>query len=71
MDTKRSVTFDEMKNEVKTTLTAHHGLGPEYDDAFIESFMDKLGANVVHELPHWHEPQPAPPPPTPARSGGA
>ena len=59
-----------MKNEVKTNLMARHGLGPEYDDAFIESFMDKLGANVVHELQQWCEPRPALPP-TPARPSWA
>ncbi len=66
MDTKKSVTFDEMKNELKTTLMARHGLGPEHDDAFIDSFMDKLGANVVHELQQWHEPRPASPPVRPS-----
>ncbi len=61
-----SVTSDEIKNELKTTLTARHGLGPEYDDAFIDSFMDKLGAKVVHELQQRHEVRPAPPPARPS-----
>ncbi len=33
-----SITSDEIKNELKTTLTARHDLGPEYDDAFIRLF---------------------------------
>jgi len=61
-----SVTSDEIKNELKTTLTARHGLGPEYDDAFIDSFMDKLGTKVVRELQQRHELRPAPPPARPA-----
>ncbi len=61
-----SVTSDEIKNELKTTLTARHGLGPEYDDAFIDSFMDKLGTKVVHELQQRHELRPAPPPARPS-----
>ena len=61
-----SITSDEIKNELKTTLTARHDLGPEYDDAFIDSFMDKLGAKVVQELQHRHEVRPVP---APARIG--
>ncbi len=61
-----SVTSDEIKKELKTTLTARHDLGPEYDDAFIDSFMDKLGAKVVHELQQRHEVRPASPPARPS-----
>ncbi len=61
-----SITSDEIKNELKTTLTARHDLGPEYDDAFIESFMDKLGAKVVHELQQRPEVRPVLPPARPS-----
>jgi hypothetical protein len=61
-----SITSDEIKNELKTTLAARHDLGPGYDDAFIDSFMDKLGAKVVHELQQRQELRPVP---TPVRIG--
>ncbi len=61
-----SITSDEIKNELKTTLAARHDLGPGYDDAFIDSFMDKLGAKVVYELQQRHDVRPASPPARPS-----
>ncbi len=66
MNTTKLATSDEIKDELKTTLAARHDLGPEYDDAFVDSFMDRLEAKVVHELQQQHEPRSALPPARPA-----
>ncbi len=68
MDTTRLATSDEIKDELKTTFAARHDLGPEYDDAFVDSFMDRLGAKVVRELQQRHEPRSALPPARPSRA---
>ncbi len=61
-----SATSDEIKNELKATLTARRDLGPGYDDAFVDTFMDKLGERVAHELQQRHALHPAPAPARPS-----
>jgi hypothetical protein len=45
-----SVTSDEIKNELKTTLTARRGLGAEYDDHFVDAFMERLKGQLSLEM---------------------
>jgi len=45
-----TATSDEIKHELKATLAARRDVGTEYDDHFVESFMDKLKAQVVQEV---------------------
>lgn len=50
----------DLKDGLQATLAARQDLGSDYDDAFVDSFMDKLGAKVVQELQHRHEVRPIP-----------
>ncbi len=45
-----TATSEEIKHELKATLAARRDVGTEYDDHFVESFMDKLKAQVVQEM---------------------
>ncbi len=45
-----TATSDEIKHELKATLAARRDVGTEYDDHFVESFMEKLKAQVVQEV---------------------
>jgi len=45
-----TATSDEIKHELKATLAARRDVGTEYDDHFVESFMDKLKTQVVQEM---------------------
>ncbi len=45
-----TATSDEIKHELKATLAARRDVGTEYDDHFVESFMDKLKTQVIQEM---------------------
>ncbi len=45
-----TATSEDIKHELKATLAARRDVGADYDDHFVESFMDKLKAQVVQEM---------------------
>jgi len=45
-----AVTSDEIKNELKTTLAARQGLGTEYDDHFVDAFLERLKGQLSLEM---------------------
>ena len=45
-----SITSDEIKNELKTTLAARRGLGTEYDDHFVDAFLERLKGQLSLEM---------------------
>ncbi len=45
-----TATSEDIKHELKATLAARRDVGADYDDHFVESFMDKLKTQVVQEM---------------------
>ncbi len=41
--------FDEIKQELQTTLTSMHNVYPEYDDRFIEQIVQKFEEQLLHK----------------------
>ncbi|WP_214316535.1 hypothetical protein [Nonomuraea sediminis] len=66
-----------LREDLQATLDARRDLGPEYEAALVESFVERLDATIaarVHSELHGQAPSPyapysSPPPPPRARTG--
>jgi hypothetical protein len=43
--------FDEIKQELKSTLASMHDVYPEYDDQFIEQIVQRFEEQLLHKSP--------------------
>ncbi|MCG5213692.1 hypothetical protein [Streptosporangium sp. KLBMP 9127] len=59
------------RDELRATVEAARELGPEYESALVESFVDKVDAAIAARVHSEVNARlgPSPPPPPPAKSG--